>query len=182
MTPREKAIKRLKQFLRDTNYCLIGYPQNEDGYVYFQYRNLFKKKENFLGHRLSYEVHNNVLLSSEDIIRHTCDNPSCINPLHLKIGTHADNVADRVKRSRSAIGKDNGRYKTGYHSVYEPVEKPKPLFSSLYSRKLTEEEVKEARSHIKNRQGRTLKTIGEELNIPYTTMRDLSCGRIYKDV
>ena len=43
------------------------------------------------------------------VIRHTCDNPQCINPAHLQAGTHADNVADRVERGRSAIGTNHGR-------------------------------------------------------------------------
>jgi len=45
------------------------------------------------------------------ILRHTCDNPACINPEHLVPGTHADNVADRVQRGRSAAGGKNGRAK-----------------------------------------------------------------------
>ena len=45
------------------------------------------------------------------VIRHTCDNKLCINPEHLILGTHADNVEDRVKRKRSATGEKNGRSK-----------------------------------------------------------------------
>ena len=45
------------------------------------------------------------------IIRHKCDNPSCINPDHLESGTHKDNVLDRVKRKRSAFGQKHGRAK-----------------------------------------------------------------------
>ena len=45
------------------------------------------------------------------VIRHNCDNPECINPNHLCVGTHSDNVHDRVIRGRSAIGENNGRSK-----------------------------------------------------------------------
>jgi hypothetical protein len=33
-------------------------------------------------------------------IRHKCDNRKCINPDHLEIGTHSDNMQDMIKRDR----------------------------------------------------------------------------------
>lgn len=35
------------------------------------------------------------------VIRHTCDNPSCVNPAHLLPGTVADNIHDAVERHRN---------------------------------------------------------------------------------
>lgn len=35
------------------------------------------------------------------IVRHTCDNPSCVNPDHLIAGTTQDNIDDKVSRGRA---------------------------------------------------------------------------------
>lgn len=42
------------------------------------------------------------------IVRHTCDNPPCINPDHLVAGSFADNAADRVQRER--FNRESKRY------------------------------------------------------------------------
>lgn len=61
-------------------------------------------------HRIVYE-NNFGKIPEGQIVRHKCDNPNCINIEHLELGTHADNVADRVERNRSATGVSNGRAK-----------------------------------------------------------------------
>jgi hypothetical protein len=60
--------------------------------------------------RYVYEQHKEKIPTGM-VVRHKCDNPLCVNPEHLEIGTHADNVRDRVQRNRSAIGTNNGRAK-----------------------------------------------------------------------
>lgn len=44
-------------------------------------------------------------------ILHCCDNPSCVNPKHLYIGTDADNGRDKAIRGRAAMGEKNGNSK-----------------------------------------------------------------------
>lgn len=46
------------------------------------------------------------------IIMHTCDNPPCCNPLHLRLGTHKKNIGDMIAKGRAKYtplrGEDNG--------------------------------------------------------------------------
>jgi len=44
-------------------------------------------------------------------VRHKCDNPHCINPEHLEIGSSYDNIQDRNKRNRTAKNENHGRAK-----------------------------------------------------------------------
>lgn len=47
-------------------------------------------------------------IPNDQIVRHTCDNPPCINANHLVVGTFADNAADRVQRER--FNRNSNRY------------------------------------------------------------------------
>jgi hypothetical protein len=61
-------------------------------------------------HRIAFQlVHGPV--PSWMVIRHTCDNPPCVRPDHLLTGTQADNVADSIRRGRSARGVRHGMHK-----------------------------------------------------------------------
>lgn len=53
--------------------------------------------------RYMFTVHNGDIPKGL-IVRHTCDNPGCINPNHLMLGTYADNSRDMVERNRQACG------------------------------------------------------------------------------
>ena len=43
-------------------------------------------------------------------VLHRCDNPPCCNPMHLFLGTKADNSHDRHAKGRTARGERNGRW------------------------------------------------------------------------
>lgn len=63
-----------------------------------------------LAHRLSMQIHG-VELTDDVCVMHVCDNPSCCNPEHLRVGTKADNNADMRIKKRSARGDRNGKAK-----------------------------------------------------------------------
>lgn len=53
-----------------------------------------------LAHRTVYSEANEIRLSDKDVVRHSCDNPCCINPEHLVIGSMKDNSQDAIRRGR----------------------------------------------------------------------------------
>jgi hypothetical protein len=64
-------------------------------------------------HRLAYQFAHGVELKSNQIVRHTCDTPSCCNPKHLILGTKKDNSDDMYRRGRNVnvVGERNGKSK-----------------------------------------------------------------------
>ena len=59
-------------------------------------------------HRVAYELEHGEV-TDDLLVCHKCDVPLCVRPSHLFLGTHADNVQDRVNKGRSAVGVRNGR-------------------------------------------------------------------------
>ncbi len=91
----------------NTNGCWIctSHAMNSAGYPLIQANNKRCTVARYLYETEAGNIPTGLLL------RHTCDNTLCINPSHMIIGTHSDNVMDRVTRKRSATGERNGRAK-----------------------------------------------------------------------
>ena len=62
--------------------------------------------KSYKAHRLAYCDDKKIHISEIDgmVILHICDNTSCINPKHLKVGTHQDNMDDMVSKNRQPKG------------------------------------------------------------------------------
>lgn len=90
--------------------------KRKSGYGYTQFLG-----RQFLAHRLAYALnemkHPDALKGV--VIRHKCDNPSCINVEHLEPGTVRDNVADKVARGRHPRGESASGSKLTKQQVNE---------------------------------------------------------------
>lgn len=77
-------------------------------------------------HRLSYEIHNGKIPAGMYVL-HSCDDPGCVNPEHLHLGTPADNMREMVERNRNhnMRGENNPNAKITEKQVIEIREKYK---------------------------------------------------------
>ena len=91
--------------------------------THFGQARMFYKNKTLLAYRVSYEIHHGEIPKGL-IIRHLCDNPSCVNPEHLTLGTQKDNVHDMIERGRAKYppkksGEHHARAKLNQEQVNE---------------------------------------------------------------
>ena len=57
-------------------------------------------------HRVAWELDNSSSVPNGLHVLHKCDTPACVNPNHLRLGSNADNVRDKMAKGRMPVGAD----------------------------------------------------------------------------
>lgn len=113
-------------------------------------------------HRVSWEISKGPI-PPKICVLHKCDTPACINPDHLFLGTHADNVADKIRKGRGNDGDKNGA-RTKPASIPRGESRP---FS-----KLSEENIKDIKKlYVRNQFG--FKKISKIFDVSPSTIKSI---------
>lgn len=140
----------------DSNNCYVctSHKPNDGGYPLMRMNKKIIRIHRYIYEECFGEIPDGM------VVRHKCDNPICINPEHLEIGTQAENVQDMITRgrkvSRGAKGEKNCKAK------------------------LTQKQVAEIRERYKN--GGKPSILMKEYNIKGTAMYDILRRRSWKHI
>lgn len=122
-----------------------------DGYGQFMSRTL----GNMRAHRMSYLIFKGKIPNGM-LVCHSCDNPSCVKPGHLWLGTVKDNTDDMIKKGRN----------------------PRGVLSHLS--KLNEQDVKDIR--IKHKEGLSYAEIGRLFKVNECTISSIVLHKTWKHI
>lgn len=145
---------------RDTRgYGIIGSPRGQ-------------RPRNMGAHRLSWELANNSTIPEDKRILHSCDNPSCVNPNHLRLGTAKDNTQDMLAKDRYPVG--DRHYARKYPMLVRRGE-------TSHCAKITEKDVQMAR-YLSLVHGASTEQLALRLGINIRTCRDMLNGATWAHV
>lgn len=92
---RTTLLERLLAHAKPEGDCIVWTSKRDArGYGRVRWRGRTRR-----AHRVLYEVEFGPIAEGL-VVCHVCDNPPCIKPTHLFVGTQADNIADMVRKGR----------------------------------------------------------------------------------
>lgn len=127
------------------------------------------KNKTYNSHRLSYELKHGEINDNNIKVCHKCDNRKCVNPNHLFLGTQKENMRD-CRNKRKLIIPLGLQFQNNHKPLNSILsnEKALEIYNIISNRRNNKESLK-------------LKELSEIYNVNYTLIRNLSCGRTYKN-
>jgi len=101
----------------------LGY-KDKDGYGKMRTGNT-----NQAAHRISWQIHNGEIPTGQMVL-HKCNNPSCINPSHLYLGDHLQNMQDRLNSGHYPKNEDHPNVKFP-DDIVEQIRKSNKTYKEL---------------------------------------------------
>jgi hypothetical protein len=151
----------------------------KDGYGVFGL-----SRDSFLAHRIAYFLDSGTD-PVEMCVCHSCDNPKCVNPEHLFLGTDDDNVQDKMRKGRANFVRGDEHWTRLYPEKVargdRSGKRTKPE-SQTYGEdnpasKLTTVEVMAIRLDP-----RTLKAVAADYGVAFTTIHKIKKRQIWKQI
>lgn len=132
-------------------------------------------------HRFSWELHHGPIEEGNGYhgtcVLHACDNPACVNPNHLRLGTQAENIADMISKGRGVIGKRIHRL---IGKSDEQTTEQNEKVTNRHSSVLSEIQVAEIRKKLNSRQG-TLRSIAREYGVSHSTIWLIKTNKMWSN-
>lgn len=104
-----------------TDYCWL-WSGTTDTYGYGRF---FARGRMHQAHRAAWELYCSEIPEGLCVL-HSCDNPPCVNPAHLFLGTKLDNKRDEMKKGRNVVGEQVGTSKLTAQQVKAILEDTRP--------------------------------------------------------
>jgi hypothetical protein len=116
----DPEIRFRKYFIKkDRKNCWIWHGSRcTDGYGNFSIM-----RKHISAHRFSYELHKGRFNKKLSVL-HRCDEPACVNPNHLWLGTQKDNMDDCARKKRMGKSRGEKHYRSNFEEtdIFEIIE------------------------------------------------------------
>lgn len=128
---------------------------------------------NIPAHRYAYELSTGQAPPKNMLVCHKCDVPRCVNPAHLFLGTHKDNVDDMVAKGRSRINANQNDKKCGR-------DRDNPVKLRSQRAVFSDAQVLDIRTRYAA--GETQVALGKEFGVSNDCIHLIVTNRAYKDL